>query len=62
MTLPHCPFGETIRVPEGSGGRTEEVVGTIVLDDEMTGGLDGGAGVGVGVGVGVGSGASPHRP
>jgi|TARA_R110002003_G_scaffold42_7_gene3112 hypothetical protein len=55
-------LGETIKVPDGSGGNTEELEGiTTELDD--VGGEGVGVGLGVGVGVGVGSGtASPHLP
>jgi hypothetical protein len=63
VTLPHWPFGETIKVPDGSGGSTEELDGMTVEEVGPTVELEGGRGVGVGVGVGVGSGAaSPHRP
>jgi hypothetical protein len=68
VTFPHWPFGETIKVPDGSGGRTDELEGTTTeLEEGTTTELDDdegvGDGVGVGVGVGVGSGAaSPHRP
>jgi hypothetical protein len=59
VEFPHCPFGETMRVPEGRGGATEELGGTTGVDE------DDGIGVGVGVGVelgGGGGGASPQRP
>ena len=56
VAFPHCPFVEGIRVPEGSGGRADELEGTVTE-------LVGGRGVGVGVGVVVGPGAaSPHLP
>jgi hypothetical protein len=69
VTFPHWPFGETINVPDGSGGSTDELEGgTTVGNDDVEGegegeGVGVGVGDGVGVGVGVGSGAaSPHRP
>jgi hypothetical protein len=54
-------------VPDGSGGRTDDLEGGITteLEDREVEGEGAGVGVGdgVGVGVGVGSGAaSPHRP
>lgn len=53
MTFPHWPFVDGISVPEGNGGRTEELIG----------GSGGEVGLGVDVGVGLGSGtASPQRP
>jgi hypothetical protein len=68
VTFPHWPFGEMINVPEGSGGRTDELDGTNVeleggTTTELDEGEGEGEGIGVGVGVGVGSGAaSPQRP
>jgi hypothetical protein len=47
-------------VPEGSGGKADELEGTVT---ELVGGRGVEVGVGVGVGVVVGSGAaSPHLP
>jgi hypothetical protein len=69
VTFPHWPLGEMIRMPDGSGGSTEELEGTTPeLEDRTTAELDDGEGVGEGVGLGVGvgegmsGGASPHRP
>jgi hypothetical protein len=70
VTFPHWPLGETISVPDGSGGRTDELDGrkdeldgtTVELEAVTTVELDDGVGVGVGVGLGVSEGASPHRP
>ncbi|KAH3911873.1 hypothetical protein HBH56_129700 [Parastagonospora nodorum] len=72
VIFPHWPLGETINVPDGSGGKTDELDGrideldgtTVELEAETTVELDDGEGVGVGVGVGLGvsGGASPHRP
>jgi hypothetical protein len=61
VTFPHWPFEETISVPDGSGGRAEELEGTTTELDDVDGE---GVGVGVGVGVGLGAfgGASPHLP
>ena len=72
VEFPHWPFGETIRVPEGSGGDTEDA--ELVASDEDDGltGVEEEDGVGVGVGVGVEEGttaddevtggALPHLP
>lgn len=57
-------MGDTIKVPDGSGGSADELDGMPTdLEVESIFELDEDAdGVGVGVGVGVGSGtASPHR-
>jgi hypothetical protein len=68
VTFPHWPLGETIRVPDGSGGRADELGGTpteleVVITELDDGEGEGeGVGVGVGVGEGVTGGASPHRP
>jgi hypothetical protein len=74
VTFPHWPLGETIRVPDGSGGRTEELEGTTNELEDVVAELDDGEGesegegegegvdVGVSVGEGVSGGASPHRP
>ena len=72
VEFPHWPFVEGIKLPEGSGGSTDEVELVAITeedeDDEevvvMTG-IEDEEGVGVGVGVEVGAAedvAAPHLP